>query len=74
MLFHNKIGRRSHQAGFKGTKEYIASSAQGLHMGHNKAASEDAYLFDEENGNTKWANVIQKELFELKLYDSFFEF
>ena len=33
-----------YQAGFKGTKEYIASSAQGLHMGHNKAASEDDFL------------------------------
>ena len=31
----------------------------------------DAYLLDTENGNTKWANAIQKELFELKLYDSF---
>ena len=31
----------------------------------------DAYILDEKNGNTKWADSIQKELFELKLYDSF---
>ena len=33
-----------YQQGFNGTKEYIASSPQGVHMGHNKAAAEDDFL------------------------------
>ena len=31
----------------------------------------DATILDKENGNTLWADAIRKELFELKLYDSF---
>ena len=31
----------------------------------------DAFTLDEENGNTLWADAICKELYELKLYDSF---
>ena len=31
----------------------------------------DAFVLDDENGNTLWADAIAKELFELKLYDCF---
>ena len=31
----------------------------------------DAFVLDEENGNTLWGDAIKKELFELKLYDCF---
>lgn len=48
------------------------TKTQKMHFGHPIPTSlKDAYYLDNMNNNTLWADLVQKELDELLLYDSF---